>query len=99
VDLAQAHMLGLQPGRQGFYNLGNGDGYSVREVIRMCEKVSGKQIPAVEKPRRAGDPPRLVASADKAIRELGWKPQFPNLEDIVATAWAWHKKNPRGYPD
>jgi UDP-glucose 4-epimerase len=99
VDLAQAHMLGLQPGRQGFYNLGNGDGYSVREVIRMCEKVSGKQIPAVEKPRRAGDPPRLVASADKAIRELGWKPQFPKLEDIVATAWAWHKKNPRGYPD
>jgi UDP-glucose 4-epimerase len=99
VDLAQAHMLGLQPGRQGFYNLGNGDGYSVRDVIRMCEKVSGKQIPAVEKPRRAGDPPRLVASADKAIRELGWKPQFPNLEDIVATAWAWHKKNPRGYPD
>jgi UDP-glucose 4-epimerase len=99
VDLAQAHMLGLQPGRQGFYNLGNGDGYSVREVIRMCEKVSGGKIPAVEKPRRAGDPPRLVASADKAIRELGWKPQFPKLQDIVATAWAWHKKNPRGYPD
>jgi UDP-glucose 4-epimerase len=99
VDLAQAHILGLEPGRQGFYNLGNGDGYSVREVIRMCEKVSGKKIPAVEKPRRPGDPPRLVASAEKAVRELGWKPKFPKLEDIVATAWAWHKKNPRGYPD
>lgn len=99
VDLAQAHILGLEPGRQGFYNLGNGDGYSVREVIRMCEKVSGKTIPAVEKPRRPGDPPRLVASADKAVRELGWKPKFPKLEDIVATAWEWHKKNARGYPD
>jgi UDP-glucose 4-epimerase len=99
IDLAQAHMLALSPDKQGFYNLGNGDGYSVREVIRMCEKVSGKKIPAVEKPRRPGDPPKLVASAEKAIRELGWKPQFPKLEDIVTTAWEWHKKNPAGYPD
>jgi UDP-glucose 4-epimerase len=99
LDLAQAHILGLQPGKTGFYNLGNGDGYSVREVIRMCEKVTGKKIPAIEKPRRPGDPPKLVASADKAIRELGWKPKFPKLEDIVATAWAWHKKHPTGYPD
>src|SRR5213075_3233457 len=83
VDLAQAHILALAPGKQGFYNLGNGDGYSVREVIRTCEKVSGKKIPAVEKPRRPGDPPKLVASAEKAVRELGWKPQFPRLEDIV----------------
>ncbi len=98
-DLAQAHILGLQAGKTGFYNLGNGDGYSVREVVQMCEKVTGKQIPAVEKPRRPGDPPRLVASAEKAIRELGWKPKFPKLEDIVATAWAWHKKHPTGYPD
>ncbi len=98
-DLAQAHMLGLHPGRSGFYNLGNGDGYSVREVISMCEKVTGRKIPTVEKPRRAGDPPRLVASAEKAIRELGWKPQFPKLEEIVATAWAWHKTHPDGYPD
>ena len=98
-DLAQAHILGLQPGKTGFYNLGNGDGYSVREVIQMCEKVTGKKIPAVEKPRRPGDPPRLVASAEKAIRELGWKPKYPKLEDIVATAWAWHKKHPTGYPD
>jgi UDP-glucose 4-epimerase len=99
VDLAQAHILGLAPGKTGFYNLGNGGGYSVRQVISTCEKVTGKKIPMVEKPRRAGDPPRLVASAAKAINELGWKPEFPKLEDIVATAWAWHKKNPDGYPD
>jgi len=98
-DLAQAHMLGLQPGKTGFYNLGNGDGYSVRQVIQMCEKVTGKKIPAIEKPRRPGDPPKLVASAEKAMRELGWKPKFPKLEDIVATAWAWHKKHPDGYLD
>ena len=80
LDLAQAHILGLAPGRQGFYNLGNGDGYSVREVVRMCEKVTGKTIPAMEKPRRPGDPPRLVASAERAMRELGWKPKYPKLE-------------------
>jgi UDP-glucose 4-epimerase len=99
IDLAQAHILGLQPGKQGFYNLGNGDGYSVREVIQACERATGKAIPAIEKPRRPGDPPRLVASADKAVRELGWKPKFPKLDDIIATAWAWHKRHPDGYPD
>jgi UDP-glucose 4-epimerase len=99
VDLAQAHILALAPGKQGFYNLGNGDGYSVRQVIEMCEKVTGTKIPAIEKPRRPGDPPKLVAAADKAIRELGWKPKFPKLENIVATAWAWHEKHPNGYPD
>ena len=99
LDLAQAHILGLAPGRQGFYNLGNGDGYSVREVVRMCEKVTGQTIPAIEKPRRPGDPPRLVASAEKVTRELGWKPRYPRLEDIVTTAWAWHRQHPNGYPD
>ena len=99
LDLAQAHMLGLAPGRRGFFNLGNGDGYSVRQVIETCEKVTGKKIPAVEKPRRAGDPPKLVAAADKAKTELGWKPKFPKLQDIVATAWRWHVKHPSGYPD
>jgi len=99
VDLAQAHILALAPGKQGFYNLGNGDGYSVREVIRMCEKVAGKKIPALERARRPGDPPKLVASAEKAMRELGWKPKYPTLEDIVSTAWAWHKEHPLGYPD
>lgn len=99
VDLAQAHILALAPGKQGFYNLGNGDGYSVRDVIQMCEKVTGRKIPAVEKERRPGDPPRLVASAGKAIGELGWKPKFPKLEDIVSTAWAWHRQHPNGYAD
>ena len=98
-DLAQAHILGLAPGKTGFYNLGNGDGYSVKQVIAMCEKITGMKIPALEKPRRAGDPPKLVAAATKAITELGWKPKYPKLEDIVATAWAWHKKNPTGYAD
>jgi UDP-glucose 4-epimerase len=99
VDLAQAHILALAPGKQGFYNLGNGDGYSVREVIRMCEKVSGKKITAVEKPRRPGDPPKLVASAERAIGDLGWKPKYPKLEAIVSAAWAWHREHPLGYPD
>ena len=99
ADLAQAHILGLQPGKTGFYNLGNGDGYSVRQVIETCERVTGRKIPAVENPRRPGDPPRLVASAEKAARELGWKPKFPRLEDIVAGAWAWHHRHPNGYAD
>ena len=99
VDLATAHILALQPGKQGFFNLGNGDGYSVRQVIEVCQKVSGRQITALEKPRRPGDPPRLVASAAKARHELGWLPKYPKLEDIVATAWAWHLKHPEGYLD
>jgi UDP-glucose 4-epimerase len=99
TDLAQAHILALQPGKHGFYNLGNGDGYSVRQVIQACERVAGCKIRAVEKPRRPGDPPKLVASAAKAIRDLGWKPGFPKLEDIVRTAWTWHKQHPQGYPD
>ncbi len=99
VDLAQAHILALTPGRRGFYNLGNGDGYSVRQVVQMCEQVVGRKLPVVEKPRRPGDPPRLVAAADKAKRELGWNPRFPKLEDIVSTAWDWHKCHPDGYTD
>src|SRR5229473_669033 len=96
VDLAQAHILALQPGKHGFYNLGNGDGYSVRQVIQTCEAITRRKIPAVEKPRRPGDPPKLVASAARAIQELNWKPRFPKLEDIVRTAWAWHQKHPNG---
>jgi UDP-glucose 4-epimerase len=99
ADLAQAHILALQPGKSGFFNLGNGSGFSVKEVIATCEKVTGCKIPVVEKPRRPGDPARLVAAADKAIQELGWKPKYPQLEQIVATAWAWHQKNPAGYQD
>jgi UDP-glucose 4-epimerase len=99
VDLAQAHILALQTGRQGFYNLGNGDGYSVRQVIQMCEKITGRAIATLEKPRRPGDPPKLVASAAKAIRELGWKPKYPSLEQIVSDAWRWHQAHPDGYLD
>jgi UDP-glucose 4-epimerase len=99
VDLAQAHILALAPGKRGFFNLGNGDGYSVRQVVEMCEQVTGQKLTVQEKPRRPGDPPRLVAAADKARRELGWKPQFPKLEDIVSSAWRWHQRHPNGYPD
>jgi UDP-glucose 4-epimerase len=99
VDLADAHIRALARGPVGFYNLGNGEGYSVREVIRICEQVSGKPIPVIEKPRRAGDPPRLVASADKVRRDLAWTPQFPKIEEIVSTAWNWHRRHPDGYPD
>jgi UDP-glucose 4-epimerase len=99
VDLAQAHILALAPGRQGTYNLGNGEGYSVREVIRACEQVTGRTIPTVARPRRPGDPPRLVAAATKARTELGWQPRSPQLEAMVASAWQWHQRHPQGYPD
>jgi UDP-glucose 4-epimerase len=99
VDLAQAHLLALAPKTNGVFNLGNGDGYSVREVLQTCERVTGRKLPVREQARRPGDPPRLVAAAEKAKRELGWKPRFPKLEDIVAGAWRWHQKHPDGYPD
>src|SRR5947208_7472314 len=99
IDLAQAHLLAMEPGKHGFYNLGNGEGYSVREVIRMCEKVADKSVKVIERPRRDGDPPRLVASSNKAMKELGWKPKYPKLEAIVESAWRWHHKHPNGYPD
>ena len=99
ADLADAHIRALEPGQTGFFNLGNGEGYSVREVIQACRMVSGRPIKTVEKPRRPGDPPRLVADAEKAAHELGWRTRFPKLEDIVATAWDWHRRHPDGYPD
>ncbi len=99
MDLADAHIRALEPGRCGFYNLGNGDGYSVREVVATCERVTGKPIPVVTKPRRAGDPPRLIAAATRARKDFGWSPRFARLDDIVASAWEWHRKHPDGYPD
>jgi UDP-glucose 4-epimerase len=96
-DLAQAHLLALQPGIGGFYNLGNGTGYSVREVIDTCRQITGHPIPMVEKPRRPGDPPRLVAAADQASKVLGWRPECAELEVIVDSAWNWHKAHPQGY--
>jgi UDP-glucose 4-epimerase len=98
-DLADAHIRALRPGVGGFYNLGNGAGYSVREVVQMCEAVSGRPIRAIEKPRRPGDPPRLVAAANRAHADLGWQPRFPGLREIVTSAWAWHQAHPRGYSD
>jgi UDP-glucose 4-epimerase len=89
----------MKPGTQGFYNLGNGEGYSVREVVKMCEAVTGRTIKAVEKPRRPGDPPKLVAAAERAIHDLGWKPKHRSLEAIVSSAWDWHERHPDGYPD
>jgi UDP-glucose 4-epimerase len=99
VDLAQAHILALEPGKCGFYNLGNGEGYSVREVIETCKQVSGKPIPSIEEGRRDGDPARLIAGSQKAIDELGWKPHYATLEQIVDSAWRWHSTHPNGYSD
>jgi len=96
-DLASAHLLALKPEVSGEYNLGNGEGYSVREVIDTCKEVTGQEIKVIEEARRPGDPPRLIASSQKAINELGWQPEHPKLDDIVASAWNWHKNNPNGY--
>ena len=100
-DLSQAHLLALKHLRNGgaseFINLGNGGGYSVKEVVEAAEKVTGKTIEAKIAPRRAGDPSRLVADAKKAREVLGWNPQFPEIEKIIESAWAWHSVNPNGY--
>jgi UDP-glucose 4-epimerase len=103
TDLAQAHILALERlregGNSGVYNLGNGNGYSVREVIETVRNVTGKKIVSTEAPRRPGDPARLVASSEKISKELGWKPRYPDLETIVETAWQWHRNHPNGYSD
>ena len=99
LDLAQAHMLALKPGQSAFYNLGTGGGSSVREVIEAVKAVTGRKIDVAEKPRRPGDPPRLIASSEKIRKELGWEPKFQSLEAIVESAWKWHQKFPRGYGD
>ncbi len=94
-DLADAHLLAfeaLESHQRLIYNLGNGQGFSVREVIESARRVTGHPIPAQVQPRRAGDPAVLVASSEKAIRELKWKPRYAKLDDIVRTAWLWHQK-------
>jgi UDP-glucose 4-epimerase len=99
-DLAAAHLLaldGLAEHEQLICNLGSGSGFSVREVIDIARKVTGKIIPAIEAPRRAGDPAVLVASSEKIKRVLGWNPQHSDIEAIVGSAWEWHRAHPRGY--
>lgn len=96
TDLATAHILGLNylldGGKTAIFNLGNGNGFSVKEVIDMARKVTGKEIKAVELDRRPGDPPTLVGSSKKAQEILGWSPEYANLETIISHAWAWHQK-------
>lgn len=100
ADLVSAHLLALEAlGERDrlIYNLGNGNGYSVREVIETARRVTGHPIPAVESPRRPGDAPRLVACSDRIRAELGWQPLHPELEEIVLSAWEWHLTHPEGY--
>ena len=99
TDLAQAHALALEVEESGFFNLGIGGGVSVLEVIEACRKITGKNIPLVTQARRPGDPPRLIASAQKAREVLGWRPQYEQIEDIVSSAWSWHLRHPNGYND
>ncbi|HDQ72735.1 MAG TPA: UDP-glucose 4-epimerase GalE [Chloroflexi bacterium] len=100
-DLAQAHILALDALDEGSrtYNLGNGQGFTVKEVIETCRQVTGHPIPAKVGARRPGDPATLIASSDKIRRELGWQPKYPDLNTIVEHAWAWHRTHPHGYED
>ena len=101
TDLAKAHILAVKHlmngGESNIFNLGNGVGYSVKEVIETARKVTGHPIPAKEEPRRAGDPARLVASGEKAREILGWEPEIKDLADIISSAWKWHQTHPNGY--
>ena len=99
ADLAQAHILALQALEHGsrVYNLGNGQGFSVQQVIETAREITGHPIPAKIGPRRAGDPATLVAGSQRIRDELGWQPQFPDLRDIIASAWRWHRSHPHGY--
>lgn len=99
VDLAQAHILALRALGEGSrtYNLGNGKGFSVREVIETAREVTGREIPVEIGPRRPGDPAILIASSDRIRQELGWKPRYTSLREILESAWAWHQKHPYGY--
>jgi UDP-glucose 4-epimerase len=101
IDLAQAHILALHAldGGSRVYNLGNGQGFTVHEVIQTARDVTGHPIPAKIGPRRPGDPAVLIASSAKIRRELGWAPRYPELRDIIESAWKWHRAQPEGYGD
>jgi UDP-glucose 4-epimerase len=99
-DLARAHLLALHALENSsplIYNLGNGQGFSVRQVVEVARKVTAHPIPVIESPRRPGDPAVLIASSEKIRRELAWQPRFPDLDSIVASAWQWHRSHPNGY--
>jgi UDP-glucose 4-epimerase len=101
LDLAEAHILAmkhlLDGGESDIFNLGNGNGHSVLEVIETAEKITGKKVPVVNEKRRSGDPAVLVASSEKISKKLGWKLQYSGLETIIETAWKWHLNHPGGY--
>ena len=101
TDLAQAHILAVQylvnGGKSDIFNLGNGVGFTVKEVIEKAKEVTGKDIKVVEEGRRAGDPAVLIASSDKAKKVLGWCPEYDSLDTIISTAWKWHSTHPNGY--
>ena len=97
IDLAQAHMLALHAKQSDAFNLGSGNGYSVREVVEAARKVTGRTIKAVERPARAGDPPKLVADSTRISKVLGWKRRFDLIEPILESAWRWHLAHPNGY--
>jgi UDP-glucose 4-epimerase len=99
IDLAQAHILalGALEGGSRFYNLGNGEGFTVKEVIDTAREITGRTIRADAAPRRAGDPAVLVAASNKIRKELGWAPRFPHVREIIESAWQWHQVNPEGY--
>lgn len=101
LDLAKAHMLAIKylanGGKSDIFNLGNGRGFSVLEIIKTAKRITGKSIPFIEEKRRPGDPPTLIAASENISKKLGWKPEYTDLEAIIETAWKWHSRHPEGY--
>lgn len=101
TDIADAHILALEAicAREScdVFNLGNGNGFSVHQIIQLASQITGKKIPAVESPRRPGDPPILVASSEKIRKRLGWTSRYGTLEEIIDSAWRWHRTHPYGF--
>ena len=103
LDLADAHVLAVDYLRKGgdsnIFNLGNGQGFSVKEMIQAAKEATGEEIKVEMGARRAGDPAQLIASSEKARKILGWKPRFTDVHDVIGTAWKWHQNHPNGYED
>jgi len=98
-DLCHAHLLSMSLDQSDHYNLGNGEGFSVYEVIDATREITGHPLPVTNEARRPGDPPTLVGSAEKIKKKLGWEPQRPDIREIIESAWQWHRKHPQGYGD